>query len=220
MSESTDNGIVYPKTAQYLNNFNGFSDNRLNRLEQIALDAGEPIVNHSSAQLIMTLVRQKQPARILEIGTNIGFSASCMAIAANRPLQIDSIEFDPERARQAREWFATERFPVTVHEMPALTYLDSLTNTDMFDLVFIDANKRENKHYVEGIEDHLTLHALVIVDNVLWYGRVSGQRQIDDRQLKSTSAIREFNDWMMRHSKFNTVIYPIGDGLMIAEYVG
>jgi caffeoyl-CoA O-methyltransferase len=102
--------------------------------------------------------------------------------------------------------------------------LDAFTHGDPalagpFDLAFIDALKAEYRAYVEALIPRLVVGALVVADNVLWSGRVSGANptQADDDQ---TNALREFDTFIMRDHRFQAAITPVGDGLLVAAYRG
>lgn len=211
----TDNSIIYPETLFYLNEQNQFNDPKLLELETIAKSENQPIVQREAAIFLMMLCRIQRPKRILELGCNIGFSACCMSTALDHQVQIDTIEFKADNVERARKNLSNN---VSIHHRSALDYLDSLSASDYFDFVFIDANKKENQNYVEKLEAHLSKNALICVDNVLWKGRTSSRSLIEEHAMDSTQAIRHFNQWMSQHQSFHSQILAIGDGLLLAQY--
>jgi caffeoyl-CoA O-methyltransferase len=84
-----------------------------------------------------------------------------------------------------------------------------------FDLAFIDALKPEYQAYLEAIVPRLAPGALVVADNVLWSGRVSGERRADPDD-EGTAALRAFNESVLRDRRFAASILPVGDGLLVA----
>ena len=147
-------------------------------------------------------------------------------MALGQPTDGTIVTLDPDQARTdlARAWWreagiADER--ITVVNKPAL---DAFAEGDPaltgpFDLVFIDALKEEYSAYVEAVADRLVPGALIVADNVLWSGRVSGVRPTppDD---ESTNALRAFDAAMLRDPRMTATILPVGDGLLIATWHG
>jgi caffeoyl-CoA O-methyltransferase len=86
-------------------------------------------------------------------------------------------------------------------------------------MAFIDALKPEYEAYVDALVPRLAPGALLVADNVLWSGRVSGARPSspDDRD---TAALRAFDEALLRDGRFVATILPVGDGLLIAGYRG
>jgi caffeoyl-CoA O-methyltransferase len=84
-----------------------------------------------------------------------------------------------------------------------------------FDLAFIDAIKAEYLAYVEALMPRLAPGALIVADNVLWSGRVSGERPSDPGD-GDVAALRRFDEAMLRDPRFVTAILPVGDGLLVA----
>jgi caffeoyl-CoA O-methyltransferase len=88
-----------------------------------------------------------------------------------------------------------------------------------FDLAFVDALKEEYGAYVEALVPRLAPGALLVVDNVLWSGRVSGSHAGGDDD-PHTAEIRAFDEAMLRDARFRATILPVGDGLLVAGYRG
>ena len=88
-----------------------------------------------------------------------------------------------------------------------------------FDLAFIDALKPEYERYLAALTSRLAPGALVLADNVLWSGRVSGARPVaaDDA---NTAALRAFDTAVVADPRFSATILPVGDGLLVASWLG
>ena len=181
-----------------------------------------PIVNRDSGRVLAALAAGRR--RIVEVGTAYGYSTLWLALG--QPADGTIVTIDPDRARTdlARGWWrqagiADER--ITVVNAPAL---DAFATGEPalagpFDLAFIDALKPEYGAYLEALVTRLAPGALVLADNVLWSGRVSGARPAaaDDR---STTALREFDTAVLADPRFSATILPVGDGLLVAGWRG
>ena len=188
-------------------------------IEQAAEPEKIPILDRESGRVLAFLAGDRRA--IVEVGTAIGYSTLWMALAQPRGGRITTIDPDRSRTDRARRhWHdagvADDR--IAVVNRPAL---DAFADHDPqlggpFDLAFIDALKSEYRGYVEALLPRLSPGALVVADNVLWSGRVSGARETDPDDT-STNALREFNQWLLRDPRFSAMILPVGDGLLVAR---
>jgi predicted O-methyltransferase YrrM len=181
-----------------------------------------PIVDRDSGRVLSVLAGGRR--RIVEVGTAYGYSTLWMALG--QPSDGTIVTIDPDRARTdlARGWWreagiADER--ITVVNAPAL---DAFAGRDPalagpFDLAFIDALKPEYLGYLEHLVTRLAPGALVVADNVLWSGRVSGSRPAKPDDT-NTAALVAFDAAVMRDPRFSASILPVGDGLLIASWRG
>ncbi|MDO8485860.1 MAG: O-methyltransferase, partial [Candidatus Limnocylindrales bacterium] len=162
--------------------------------------------------------------RIVEVGTAYGYSTLWLALG--QPADGTVVTIDPDRSRTdlARGWWrqagiADDR--ITVVNAPALEAFAAgePALAGPFDLAFIDALKPEYSAYLEALVGRLAPGALVLADNVLWSGRVSGARPAaaDDQH---TNALREFDAAVLADPRFNATILPVGDGLLLAAWHG
>jgi len=180
-----------------------------------------PIVSRDAGRVLSVLAGGRK--RIVEVGTAYGFSTLWLALG--QPADGHIVTIDPDRSRTdlAREWWrqagiADER--ITVVNAPALDAFGSdPALAGPFDLAFIDALKPEYQRYLEAIATRLAPGALVLADNVLWSGRVSGSRPVADGDA-NTEALRAFDRAVMADPRFTTTILPLGDGLLIAAWRG
>ncbi len=180
-----------------------------------------PIVARDAGRVLQVLAGNRR--RIVEVGTAYGYSTLWMALG--QPADGTIATIDPDRARTdlARGWWrdagiADER--ITVVNAPALDAIGSDSAlTGPFDMVFIDALKPEYQGYLDLLVGRLEPGALVVADNVLWSGRVSGSRPAaaDD---ENTAALRAFDTALLADPRFSSTILPLGDGLLIATWRG
>jgi caffeoyl-CoA O-methyltransferase len=186
-------------------------------IEAAAAPQRIPILDRASGRVLAALAAAR--TRIVEVGTAYGYSTLWMALA--QPAGGTIVTIDPDRSRTdlARAWWREAGVAdarISVVNAPALEAL-AAGHPDLagpFDLAFIDALKDEYAGYLDGLVPRLRAGALVVADNVLWSGRVSGARPavagVD------TDALRQFNRNVLRDPRFAAAILPVGDGLLVA----
>jgi predicted O-methyltransferase YrrM len=181
-------------------------------LEQLGHADDVPIVARETGRLLSTLVHAMQANRVLEIGTAYGYSTLWMALALPPAGRIWTIDPDLERTKVALGFLtrAGKADVVEVINQPALEVLPTFPVRNL-DIVFIDAVKTEYERYLELSVPLLKRSGLVIVDNLLWYGRVAAEPAPGDSS--DTEAIRAFNRAFLNHPQLDATIVPVGDGV-------
>ena len=164
-------------------------------------------------QLLRMLVQMSGASRILELGTFTGFSAICLAEALPEGGHLDTLELNDELEDLIREGFerAGVAEKITLHIGDCKQTLRQLRN-QVYDIVYIDANKREYNEYYELVFDMVRPGGLILADNVLWDGKVCMDPLPQDQQ---TQAIVRFNDAIASDKRVESVILPLRDGLSI-----
>ena len=174
---------------------------------------------HVQGRFLSMLSHLMRPQRILEIGTFCGYATLCLAegLAANGLLH--TIEIDPEREARIRRYVAAAGISdrVRLHIGAALDVLPGLVD-EVWDLVFIDADKRNNAAYFEAVVDQVRPGGLLIVDNVLWGGKVLPEHKLKTGD-KDTPLVRAFNDQVARDPRVESVFLPLRDGLLLLRRV-
>ena len=159
------------------------------------------------------VVRMIRPKRVLELGTYSGYATQCLAEGLPDDGHIHTIEIEDELEDFLRSHF--EKSPVgnriTLHIGDCREIVPQLGGE--FDLVFIDANKRQYVDYFNLVIDHVKPGGFIIADNTLWDGKVTDLhgKKMDDQ----TRGILDFNDLAANDSRVETVILPLRDGLTI-----
>jgi predicted O-methyltransferase YrrM len=157
------------------------------------------------------LSKMIKPSKILEIGTFTGYSAICMTEGLAREGKLITIDINEELEERVRGYFE-EADLETIIDYRIGNALDIIPELeDKFELVFIDADKINYSRYFNLIIDKILPGSYIIIDNVLWSGKVVDENVSD----KDTVAIREFNDMVEKESRVDNVLLPIRDGLMI-----
>ena len=168
---------------------------------------------HLQGRMLKMMVRMIRPQHILELGTFTGYSALCLAEGlADDSCRLDTIEIDDELEDFIRAHFdASPLAPrIHLHIGDARDVLPTIEGD--FDLVFIDANKREYCEYYEMVFDRVAPGGFIIADNTLWDGKVVDWGKKLDAQ---TEGILRFNDMIAADDRVEKVILPIRDGLTI-----
>jgi putative O-methyltransferase len=169
---------------------------------------------HLQGNLLQMLCRLTRAHRALEIGTYTGYAAHCLAEALGEGGEVHTIESDDEMEDFIHEFLDGAPYADRVHLYlgDALEVLPKLLEEHTFDLVYIDANKREYLDYYELIVPHLPSGALILADNTLWDGKVIEEPTPTDPQTKSILA---FNEHVQRDPRVENLILPLRDGLSL-----
>jgi caffeoyl-CoA O-methyltransferase len=191
-------------------------------LEASGEAANIPIVSRDAGRVLSVLAGGRK--RIVEVGTAYGFSTLWLALG--QPAGGTIVTIDPDRSRTdlARGWWRDAGVPdeqIVVVNAPALDAFAAgePALAGPFDLAFIDALKPEYERYVEALVPRLAPGALVLADNVLWSGRVSGARPVAADDV-NTNALRDFDRALLADPRFTATILPLGDGLLVAAWRG
>ncbi len=187
---------------------------RLWREAHVRLLRARMLSGHLQGNFLQMLCRLKGAKCVLELGTYTGYAAHCLAEALGEGGEVHTIESDDEMEDFIRSFIdeAPYKERIHLHLGDALTLLPSLLQRYSFDLVYIDANKREYLEYYELILPHLPSGALILADNTLWDGKVIEEPTPTDAQ---TQSILRFNDYVQRDPRVENLILPLRDGLSL-----
>lgn len=181
------------------------------RLRQTYEREGLPNVEPEVGNLLEVLARSVGAKRVLEVGCCLGYSALWFARAVGPDGLVETIEHEPDYVTRACANFEAAGVSdvVRVHRGEALDILLSLEGP--YDVVFIDADKREYVDYLDQAVRLVRPRGLIVADNVLWGGRVLEEDPPDD----DTNAIRRFTKALTTNTALHTTILPIGDGISV-----
>lgn len=163
-------------------------------------------------RLLTILAEISNACNVLEIGTFTGYSATCLAYGLPEEGHIDTLEINDELEDLIREGWsrAGVEGKITLHIGDARKTLTSLEGP--YDLVYIDANKREYSEYYDLVFDLVRPGGLILADDVLWDGKLWQDPLPQDKQ---TLGIAAFNDKVMADPRVESVLLPIRDGLNV-----
>lgn len=186
---------------------------RLTRESYLRLINGRMCSGHLQGRLLKMLTQLCAPRLALELGTFTGYSALCIAEGLPEHARLITIEVDDELEDFIRRQFDASPFgeKIDLRIGPALE-ICSAFHDQSFDMIFIDANKREYPAYLREAERLLRQGGLVVADNTLWSGHVCDPAYSRDPQ---TRGVCQFNDIAASHPSFETVILPFRDGITL-----
>ena len=189
-------------------------------LQQLSKETWQKILaprmlsGHFQGRVLSLISKMVNPKYILEIGTYTGYSALCLAEGIQTKGQLHTIDNNEEIFDLQRKYFDKSIYgnQIIQHIGNALNVIPSLDIT--FDLVFIDADKKNYPNYLEIILPKLKSGSIILSDNVLWTGKVIEPLQKGDQDTK---ALLEYNKMINEHSQLETVLLPIRDGLTLTR---
>ena len=194
-----------------------FNNEELNRVKKRALEDHIPILMDDTLEMIEEILIEEKPKRILEIGTAVGYSASQFAKVTGDDCVIDSIEIDEDRANEAliniRNIGVSDRINIIIGN--AVEVLPTLED-DIYDIVFIDANKGKYPFFLKETIRLLRNNGLILADNVLYKGYVMS----DYNKHKQRTAVRHLREYIAEITESESLeseILEIGDGLAITR---
>jgi len=166
---------------------------------------------HYQGRVLSMLSKMVQPKLILEIGTFTGYATICLAEGLTEDGIIHTIEVNRELEEMLNSHFKLTNVEKKIrqHFGEAVQVIAGLNVTNL-DIVFIDADKKNNLLYFDLIFDKVRSGGLIIIDNVLWKGKVYGDEKDTD-----TENIRKLNDQIGADTRVEKLILPVRDGLLI-----
>lgn len=175
-------------------------------------------ISPEQGRFLALLVELIQAKKILELGTFTGYSSLAMAMAMPDDGRIITLDTHPEWTEEAQyHWrSAGVGHKIELRLGHALSSLDTLVkegHIGTFDLVFIDADKQRYEVYYEFALQLLKPHGVVVLDNVLWSGRVADPKNME----VTTESLRAFNEKVMKDERVTISLLPLGDGLLVAR---
>ena len=200
--------IIQREQAEYLDQLHQQDDRLLAEMESYAAEHRVPIADREVALFLEITARVSGARKALEIGMAIGYSVVHLARGMGQGGLVVTIEPSDEMIRAASGYLERAGLlkHVRIERGKALDVMPTLDET--FDLLFIDALKEEYKQYLDHGLERLRPDGVVIVDNLLWGGKVA----TGDTE-SSTVALREFNQYFINHPQLRAEILPVGDGL-------
>ncbi len=173
-------------------------------------------ISPDQGALLQFVIKSSNIQNCLEIGTFTGYSALTMALALPENGSIVSLDIDKKNTDIAKKYWSKHSVSKKIDFIlaPALETMDEFINQDrIFDLIFIDADKKNYKNYFLKSLELLEKDGIIIIDNTLWKGKVADLNISDDQ----TNSIREFNRFVKDFKGTESMILPIADGMTICR---
>lgn len=184
---------------------------KINRETHLNVLKPRMLSGHLQGRVLSMLSHMIAPTTILEIGTYTGYSALCLAEGMKADGKLITIDVNEELEDQVKSYFEQSDYSQLIEFkignaqeiIPTLSY--------EWDMVFIDADKGSYPDYFEMTLPKVKSGGFIVIDNVLWSGKVAEQ----DKSDKATESMRAFNRMVHEHDDVQNVLFPIRDGLMI-----
>lgn len=172
------------------------------------------VSGHLQGRFLAMVSQMVKPKSVLEIGTYTGYSALCLAKGLQPEGKIITIDVNEELETRVRNYFqqSDDRLKIDYRIGDARHVIPMLT--ELFDLVFIDADKENYGLYYDLVFEKVKKGGFILADNVLWSGKVV-QEKID----KDTKAIKEFNDKVQTDTRVENMLLPLRDGMMLVRKI-
>jgi predicted O-methyltransferase YrrM len=211
-------GQIVPEAIErYLSGLNRCSDALLDEIARGNVTRGLPLVDPEVGALLRIMAMSIGAARVLEIGTAIGYSGIWLAGALPADGMLLTMEMDEERAREARDNFARAGLANRVSVIVGDAQLKIAKVSGPFDLIFQDGDKKLYTPLLDRLVGLLRQGGLLLTDNVLWDGEVApGFTDTPHRDAATTRAVIEYNERVASHPQLLTTIVPLRDGVSIS----
>ena len=209
--------IVDERLVTYINSLDTGNTAMLDQIEREATADYVPIIRKEMQSFLKFLLAMKKPARILEVGTAVGFSAILMAEYDPVPCQITTIENYEKRIPIARENFkrAGKEAQIALLEGDAAEVLKTLEGS--YDFIFMDAAKGQYIHFLPEILRLLAKDGVLVSDNVLQDGDVIESRFAVTRRNRTIhKRMREYLYTLTLSEELVTAVLPVGDGITLS----
>ena len=209
--------FLSPILEQYISDHSQSEPELLQRLtRETHLKVLQPrmITGHFQGRVLSLLSKIISPKTILEIGTYTGYSALCLAEGLQKEGTLHTIDINAELHAMQRRYFDESGYGAQIiqHTGDALEIIPRLD--EVFDIVFIDAEKISYDHYFEAALTKCRSGSVILSDNVLWSGKVVEPLEPKDR---ATRILLEYNKKLRNDPRVETVLLPIRDGLTLSR---
>jgi caffeoyl-CoA O-methyltransferase len=174
------------------------------------------ICGHIQGKFLEMISRMINPSSILEIGTFTGYSAICLARGLNPDGRLITIEPNDELTDFTHSYFIKAGVDEKIVQMTGLAQEIIPELNQIFDLVYIDGDKREYIDYYNLTIDKVRSDGIIIADNVIWGGKIHDKNTKDPQ----TKGIIEFNEMIRRQKNIEDIILPVRDGIMLIRKLG
>ena len=208
--------IIDERYLTFMNSFAQGNTEFLEALEERSISEYVPIIRKDMQNFLKVFLQMKQPKRILEVGTAVGFSSILMATYNPVDCHIDTIENYDKRIPIAKKNFEAAGFAstITLYEGDAAEILPTLQGP--YDLIFMDAAKGQYPLFYPMLKKLTTTGSVMITDNVLQDGDIiESHFAISRRNRTIHKRMREFLFEAGHDEDFSSTILPVGDGISL-----
>lgn len=209
-----DDHIIGNRMREYLLNTLAEDTGILKAMREKANAEGAPLLMEETARLLEILVKLKNPVRILEAGTSIGYSSILMCQSSSGLTHIDTVELDYDIALKARQNIKDAGYSDKIHVIVG-DIVDVFSNLQgSYDMIFMDAAKSVYLEVLPHCTRLLKEEGLLISDNVLYKGMILEPENKKHRTIIRN--LREYLDVLCNEGTYSTSLVPVGDGVAIS----
>ena len=225
-----DSLLVSKHLSDYLSSLQPDLPEFLEGLYNQAREERVPVIRREAQSLLRFLVLDREPGRVLEIGTAIGFSSCFMAEFLPAGAVLDTVEKDDARfiaatanvnafALDYEKRYNRKAPDICPYHEDAEAFLARLSEDGAkYDLIFLDAAKAQYPVYLRYIEKLMTKRSILVTDNVLQEGTLAESKFTVTRRDRTIHLrMREFADVLFRSGRFDSILLPLGDGMTISR---
>lgn len=176
------------------------------------------LIGKMEASFLGFLLRSISAKRVLELGTFTGYSALAMAENLPNDGEVITVDVNEKTVELAKKFWSEAQSGFKIKSILGSGLEVIPTLSGFFDLVFIDADKRNYLPYLKLILPKLSPKGMIVIDNVLWSGRVlPGAEQDKEEEHRNTKFIREVNDYIASDKTLYGTLMPIRDGMFLIK---
>jgi predicted O-methyltransferase YrrM len=186
---------------------------RINRETHLEVLQPRMLSGHLQGRLLALLSSLLKPKRILEIGTYTGYSALCLAEGLPDDGTLITIDVNEELQARVQGYFNDSNYKrqIEYYIGDAIELIPTLSDT--WDLVFIDADKKNYLNYYDLVIERMNPGGIILADNILWSGKVIDETAQD----RETVLLRKYNERIQADERVENILLPIRDGIMMAR---
>jgi len=186
---------------------------RINRETHLEVLQPRMLSGHLQGRILSLLSSLLKPKRILEIGTYTGYSALCLAEGLPADGTLITIDVNEELQARVQGYFNDSSYKnhIEYYIGDAMELIPTLS--DMWDLVFIDADKKNYLNYYDLVIERMNPGGIILADNILWSGKVIDPAATD----RETEILRRYNEVIHADERVENILLPIRDGIMVAR---
>ncbi len=208
--------FISPELAHYAGNHTSQESEllaRINRETHLEVLQPRMLSGHLQGRLLSLLSSLLKPKRILEIGTYTGYSALCLAEGLPDDGKLITIDVNEELQARVQGYFNDSSYKgqIEYHIGDATELIPTLSDT--WDLVFIDADKKNYLNYYDLVIERMNPGGIILADNILWSGKVIDE----EAQDRETVLLRQYNERIHADERVENILLPIRDGIMVAR---
>ena len=208
------------RTSSYIESLDTGNGKFLDELERFSIETEVPIIRKQMQSFLKVMMKMQRPARILEVGTAIGFSAILMAENTPAETEITTIEKYEKRIPLAKENFSKSGYDkkITLLEGDATDILKELAdNNEKYNFIFMDAAKGQYINFLPDVKKLLSENGVLVTDNVLQDNTVIQSKfTVERRDRTIHKRMRDYLYTLTHDEKLTTTIMPVADGIAIS----